>query len=75
MITICRRDWLAAAIQAEAAPVTTQRAAELLTTSPWPTSGRNTARKDLRALARRGFLAAAERNGRCIYTPTERSAA
>ncbi|RLV66303.1 hypothetical protein STAN_1824 [Streptomyces sp. CBMAI 2042] len=72
-----RRAWLAVAIQTEPAPVTTHRAAELLAASPWPTSGRNTARKDLRALAARGVLAAVDAAGRRTYTTTspERSAA
>ncbi|MFD8407211.1 hypothetical protein ACFV1G_21300 [Streptomyces anulatus] len=67
---ITRRAWLAVAVQAEPAPVTTHRAAELLTASPWPSSGRNTARKDLRALAARGFLAAVDTAGRRAYTTT-----
>ncbi|MGW1546646.1 hypothetical protein [Streptomyces sp. NPDC002346] len=67
---ITRRAWLATAVQAETAPVTTQRAAALLAASPWPTSGRNTVRKDLRALTARGVLAAADdTNGRRTYTP------
>ncbi|MFH9610474.1 hypothetical protein [Streptomyces sp. NPDC017448] len=74
---ITRRAWLATAVQAEPAPVTTRRAAELLAVSPWPSSGRNTARKDLRALAARGVLAAVDAAGRRAYTTTvpERSAA
>ncbi|MGY4903279.1 hypothetical protein [Streptomyces sp. 900116325] len=72
---ITRRAWLATAVQAEPAPVTTQRAAQLLAASPWPTSGRNTARKDLRALTARGVLAADDTNGRRVYRPTDRSAA
>ncbi|MET7560601.1 hypothetical protein ABZS95_10390 [Streptomyces sp. NPDC005479] len=71
---ITRRGWLATAIKAEAAPVTTHRAAQLLAASPWPTSGRNTARKDLRALAARGLLVAVDTDGRRAYTP-DRSAA
>ncbi|MFB4424853.1 hypothetical protein C5F59_027705 [Streptomyces sp. QL37] len=67
--TITRRDWLAEAVQAESTPVTTQRAAALLTGSPWPTAGRNTARKDLRALTARGVLAAVDVDGRRAYTP------
>ncbi|MFJ4837123.1 hypothetical protein [Streptomyces sp. NPDC088746] len=67
--TITRRDWLATAIQGTATPVTTQRAAELLAVSPWPTAGRNTARKDLRALAARGVLVAVDANGRRTYAP------
>lgn len=66
---VTRRAWLATAIQGTAAPVTTQRAAELLAVSPWPTAGRNTARKDLRALVQRGFLIAADTDGRRTYTP------
>ncbi|MFE3031517.1 hypothetical protein ACFXKY_07700 [Streptomyces canus] len=69
--TITRRSYLLLAIQREAAPVTTSRAAQLLAASPWSTCGRNTARKDLRALAARGFLAAAEADGRRIYRPTD----
>ncbi|WP_097922062.1 hypothetical protein [Streptomyces sp. wa1063] len=73
---ITRRAWLAVAVQQEPAPVTTHRAAELLTASPWPSSGRNTARKDLRALVARGVLAAVDTAGRRAYTTTsERSAA
>jgi len=68
--TITRRSYLLLAIQRETTPVTTSRAAQLLAASPWSTCGRNTARKDLRALAARGFLAAAEADGRRIYRPT-----
>lgn len=67
--TATRRGWLAAAITTEPAPVTTHRAAQLLAASPWPTAGRNTARKDLRALASRGLLAAVDTAGRRTYTP------
>lgn len=66
---ITRRAWLATAVQAEAAPVTTHRAAQLLAASPWPTAGRNTARKDLRALAAHGLLLAVDADGRRVYTP------
>lgn len=72
---ITRRAWLATAVTAEPTPITTQRAAQLLAASPWPTSGRNTARKDLRALTARGVLAADDINGRRVYRPTDRSAA
>jgi len=54
--TITRRSYLLAAIQREPSPICTQRAAQLLAASPWPTAGRNTARKDLRALAAAGAL-------------------
>ncbi|MFC8424003.1 hypothetical protein ACFUN7_24515 [Streptomyces sp. NPDC057236] len=53
---LTRRAYLLAAIQATGQPVTSQRAAQLLNGSPWPTTGRNTARKDLRGLARAGLL-------------------
>ncbi|MFJ3590107.1 hypothetical protein ACIQUY_31805 [Streptomyces sp. NPDC090231] len=65
---ITRRAWLATAVQAEPTPVTTQRAAALLAGSPWGTAGRNTARKDLRALASRGLLLAVDADGRRTYT-------
>ncbi|WP_406338216.1 hypothetical protein OG987_13205 [Streptomyces sp. NBC_01620] len=73
---ITRRAWLATAVTTEPTPITTQRAAQLLAASPWPTSGRNTARKDLRALTARGVLAAVDDiNGRRVYRPTDGSAA
>ncbi len=72
---ITRRIWLATAVQSEPAPVTTQRAAQLLADSPWGTAGRNTARKDLRALCSRGLLLAHDADGRRTYTTPERSAA
>ncbi|MEE4489369.1 hypothetical protein [Streptomyces sp. BE230] len=66
---ITRRTWLATAVRSEPAPVTTHRAAQLLAASPWGTAGRNTARKDLRALTARGLLAAVDTDGRRAYTP------
>lgn len=72
---ITRRAWLATAITAEPAPVSTQRAAQLLAVSPWPTAGRNTARKDLRALTARGLLLAVDTDGRRTYSTPEGSAA
>jgi hypothetical protein len=68
--TITRRAYLLAAIKAHGRPVTTSLAERLLTGSPWPTSGRNTARKDLRALAARGALHSVDADGRRIYHPT-----
>ncbi|MFJ6935729.1 hypothetical protein [Streptomyces sp. NPDC101132] len=62
-----RREWLLAAIQREGGPVTTHRAAQLLAVSPWPTSGRNTARKDLGALVARGALLSVDFRGRRYY--------
>ncbi|MFE0651392.1 hypothetical protein ACFVZH_22665 [Streptomyces sp. NPDC059534] len=55
---IARRDWLLAEIRQRGGTWTAIRAEEALHRSPWPTSGRNTARKDLRALAARGALTA-----------------
>lgn len=65
-----RRAWLLAAIQRHGQPVRTADAARLYAASPWPTSGRNTSRKDLRALAARGALTPAE-DGRRIYHPKD----
>ncbi|MVO87898.1 hypothetical protein GPA10_24855 [Streptomyces sp. p1417] len=66
---ITRRGWLLLAIQGEPGPISTGRAEQLLATTPW-SCHRNTARKDLRALHRRGLLRAVEANGRRTYTPT-----
>lgn len=67
---IARRDWLLAEIRSSEGPWTTLRAESALSRSPWPTSGRNTARKDLRALAAHGWLTAHEdpETGRRSYT-------
>ena len=65
-----RRQYLLAAIREHGRPVTTRLAGQLLTGSPWPTYGRRTAYKDLRALARQGHLAAVDIDGRRIYHPT-----
>ncbi|MFI0236377.1 hypothetical protein [Streptomyces sp. NPDC016845] len=67
---ITRRGYLLAAIQQHGRPVTTQLAARLLVGSPWPTTGRRTACRDLRALARRGHLTAADIDGRRTYQLT-----
>ncbi|MFR9796178.1 hypothetical protein ACL02U_09780 [Streptomyces sp. MS06] len=68
METLTRRTRLLAAIRAHGRPVTTQLAERLLA-GAWPTYGRNTARKDLRGLARSGLLAAVDVDGRRIYHP------
>ena len=68
--TITRRAYLLAAIQGEPGPISTQRAAQLLADSVWSTCGRNTARKDLRALAACGFLRPDLTDGRRVYHPT-----
>ncbi|WP_199818665.1 hypothetical protein [Streptomyces leeuwenhoekii] len=62
-----RRAYLFAAIRAHGRPVTTQLAERLMARSPWPTTGRNTVRKDLRACARHGLLTAVDIDGRRIY--------
>lgn len=67
---ITRRRYLLAAVTAAGCPVTTARAEQLLADSPWPTSGRNTARKDLRALAAHGLLVPVTAGGRRAYNPT-----
>ncbi|MEW2420492.1 hypothetical protein AB0911_08100 [Streptomyces nigra] len=67
MADITRRAHLLAAIRAHGRPVTTQAATQLMTDSSWPTSGRNTVRKDLRGLARAGHLTADDIDGRREY--------
>lgn len=69
-MTTSRRTWLLAAIRALGRPVRTADAEQLLAASPWPTAGRNTARKDLRALAARGGLLPGLADGRRIYRAT-----
>jgi hypothetical protein len=66
---VTRRDFLLAAIQGQgpAAQVTTASAARLMAASPWPTTGRNTTRKDLRALTARGVLRVVETAGQHSY--------
>ncbi|MFF8656763.1 hypothetical protein [Streptomyces huasconensis] len=66
---ITRRDWLLAAIQREPGPITTGRAEQLLATTSW-SCHRNTARKDLRALTRRGALRPVDTDGRRAYQTT-----
>ncbi|MFD7964052.1 hypothetical protein ACFV5J_24940 [Streptomyces zaomyceticus] len=65
-----RRDWLLAEIRSTRGQWSTLRAESAYRQSPWPTSGRNTARKDLRALAARGELTVwnDETTGRRAYT-------
>lgn len=70
-----RREWLLAAVQQTGYSITTHEAEQLLARSPWPTSGRNTARKDLRALAARGALVPVDINGRRSYWPAVEEAA
>lgn len=63
-----RRTRLLAAIHGHGRPLTTQLAAQLLADA-WPSYGRNTARKDLRGLARAGLLTAVDIEGRRVYHP------
>ncbi|MDI9885351.1 hypothetical protein QMZ92_13335 [Streptomyces sp. HNM0645] len=74
---ITRRGWLLAEIRTRAGLWTTLRAESVLRHSPWPTSGRNTARKDLKALASRGELTVwhDQTTGRRAYTPNTGKAA
>ncbi|MFE9125082.1 hypothetical protein ACFYOF_06600 [Streptomyces sp. NPDC007148] len=67
MKDISRRAYLLAAIRADGRPVTTNGAAQLMDDSPWPTSGRNTTRKDLRGLAKAGLLTVQVTDGRHTY--------
>lgn len=63
-----RRDYLLAALRRFGAPVTTKRALAIYAKSAgWATVGRNTARRDLRDLARRAYLVPAEHCGRRFY--------
>jgi hypothetical protein len=66
---IARRPYLLAAIQSEGRPVSTAQAVKLLAGSPWPTAGRNTVRKDLRAMAAHGQLIPCASKGRRLYAP------
>lgn len=65
-----RRDWLLAEIRRTGGVWTVRRVEAVMPASPWPTSKRNTARKDLRALAARGALTARDdqTTGRRTYT-------
>ncbi|MFI1954842.1 hypothetical protein ACH437_23840 [Streptomyces xinghaiensis] len=65
-----RRGYLLAALRAHGGPVTTCGAVQLMAGSPWPTTGRNTARKDLRALAAHGYLRPAAGSGSYLPVPT-----
>jgi len=65
-----RRAYLLAAVTQYGRPVTTQLAEQLMADSPWPTTGRNTARKDLRGLARRGLLSPVDTDQGRVYRPT-----
>jgi Fic family protein len=71
MPTIYRRAHLLAVIRRTTGTWTTQRAERVLANSAWGCH-RNTARKDLRALARRGLLTSdTDEHGRRVYTAAE----
>ncbi|MEV1079923.1 hypothetical protein AB0I98_17000 [Streptomyces sp. NPDC050211] len=65
-----RRAYLLAAVMEYGRPVTTQLAEGLMADSPWPTTGRNTARKDLRGLAKHGHLTAVDTGQGRVYRVT-----
>ena len=63
-----RRTFLLAVVQANGGgPLTTGRALQIYAASPWKDVSRNTARRDLRDLARRAYLVPAEHHGRRYY--------
>jgi hypothetical protein len=63
-----RRTFLLSVIRAEGGgPVTTSRALQIYAASPWAGVSRNTARRDLRDLARRAYLVPAEHHGARFY--------
>lgn len=62
-----RRTFLLTVVQAKGGPVTTGRALRIYAASPWAGVGRNTARRDLRDLARRAYLVPAEHHGARFY--------
>ena len=67
-MTETRRTYLIAVLRKFGGPVTTKRALHIYATSgEWATANRNTARRDLRDLARRAYLVPAEHHGRRFY--------
>jgi hypothetical protein len=64
-----RRMYLLAIVRNLGETVGTKRALQIYAASPWPTTSRNTARRDLRDLARRAYLVPAEADGRRGYVP------
>ncbi|WP_183154365.1 hypothetical protein [Streptomyces shenzhenensis] len=63
-----RRTYLLAVLRNFGGPVTTKRALNIYAKSgEWSTTGRNTARRDLRDLARRAYLVPDEHCGRRFY--------
>lgn len=67
-MTETRRTYLLAVVRNVGGPVTTKRALHIYATSgEWAAVSRNTARRDLRDLARRAHLVPAEHCGRRFY--------
>lgn len=62
-----RRTFLLSAVRANGGPVTTGQALRIYAASPWASVSRNTARRDLRDLARRTYLVPDEHRGRRFY--------
>jgi hypothetical protein len=66
--TETRRTYLLAVLRNHGGPITTKRALHIYAESrEWATTGRNTARRDLRDLARRAYLVPAEYRGARYY--------
>ncbi|NUP15444.1 MAG: hypothetical protein HOZ81_04935 [Streptomyces sp.] len=69
-----RRDSLLALIKSgPRQPVTTRRAQDLYSVTPWSGIGRNAARRDLRDLARRGHLLPVTVDRQQAYLPTPKT--
>lgn len=62
-----RRTYLLAVARNLGETVGTKQALQIYATSPWPATSRNTARRDLRDLARRAYLVPIEADGRRFY--------
>ena len=67
--TTTRRTYLLAVVRNLGTPVTTKNAMQIYSTSPWRTASRNTARRDLRDLARRAYLVPLDVDGARAYVP------
>lgn len=66
--TEARRTYLLAVLRNSGGPATTKRALDIYAKSrEWSTTGRNTARRDLRDLGRRAYLVPAEYQGARFY--------
>ncbi len=65
--TTTRRTYLLAVLRNLGETVTTKQALDIYAVSPWRTASRNTARRDLRDLARRAYLVPVEADGARTY--------